>query len=98
MDEDGNRTITDLHGIAGIAFLGFASYNHRPISFQDLISKLEATDGGTVDAMMSDIVASGSDSDYAKMKSDRRVLPYAKLPGVKGKHTSILRVKRIFKF
>ena len=68
----------------GIAFLGFASYNHGPISFQDLISRLEATDGGTVDAMMSDIVASGSDSDYAKMKSDRRVLPYAKLPGIKG--------------
>ena len=90
LDTNGNKTIIELHGVAGINFLGFARYNHGPISFQDLMSRLEATDGASVDAMMSDIVASDSDSDYAKMKSNRRVLPYAKLPSMKGMFLDIV--------
>ena len=65
--------------MGGRAFLGFASYNHGPISFQDLNSQLEGADGSSVDDMMTDLIADDSDSDYGKLRTNIRVLPFAKL-------------------
>ena len=64
--------------IAGLAFLGFSSYHYGPISFEDLMSKLEATDGRTVDSLLSDVLPSTT------AESDVRILPYAKLPDIEG--------------
>ena len=75
--------------MSGRAFLGFASYNHGPISFQDLNSKLENADGSSVDAMMTDLIAEDSDSDYGKLRTNIRVLPFAKLITNRGKIRSL---------
>ena len=71
--------------MSGRAFLGFASYNYGPISFEDLNSKLETADGSSVDDMMTDLIADDSDSDYGKLRTNIRVLPFAKLITNKGK-------------
>ena len=74
--------------VAGRAFLGFASYNHGPISFEELTSKLEAADGATVDDMAHELVAGGTDSNYGSMKrSNKRLMPFAKLVKTHGKET-----------
>ena len=75
----------DLNLVAGRAFLGFATHNHGPISFEDLNSKLESADFSSVNDTMSNLVADDSDSDYSKAKINTRVLPFAKLvnnPGI----------------
>ena len=59
--------------------MGFATYNHGPISFQDLNSKLENADGSSVDDLMTDLIADDSDSDYGLLRTNIRVLPFAKL-------------------
>ena len=68
--------------IGGIAFLGFSSYHYGPISFEDLMTKMEATDGASVDFMLSDGVATD-------VKNNVRVLPYAKLPDIEGNRVKL---------
>ena len=71
--------------MAGRAFLGFASYNHGPISFEDLNSKLERADGATVDDLAHELVAVGNDSNYGSFRrSKKRLMPFAKLINTKG--------------
>ena len=84
MDENGEQIVTDFSVVCGRSFLGFASFMHGPISFEELTSKLESADGTSVDAIMSDLVDSESDSDYGLLKSNKRVLPFAKLINTEG--------------
>ena len=79
LDTKGELTVCDLNLVAGRAFLGFATHNHGPISFEDLNAKLESADFSSVDDTMADLVADDSDSDYGKGKVNTRVLPFAKL-------------------
>ena len=80
MDINGDPIFCDANLVAGRAFLGFATYVHGPINFEELNSKLEAADGATVDLLFSDLVSKAdSDSTYSKAKVDRRALPFAKL-------------------
>ena len=74
----------DFNLVGGRCFLGFASYNLGPISFENLNSKLENANCSTVDDVMSDIVDDDSDSDYGLLKANRRVLPFAKLVNIEG--------------
>ena len=71
--------------MAGAVFEGFASHNHGPISFEDLNSKLENADFSTVDDTAAEHLAGDSDSDYALIKSNARILPFGKLIGNPGK-------------
>ena len=57
---------------------------HGPISFEELTSKMERADGANVDAVMSDLIDSESDSDYALMRCNKRVLAFAKLVNIEG--------------
>ena len=84
MDANGEDIICDLNLVAGRAFLGFATYNHGPISFEDLNLKLEAADGATVDVLASKLVSAHSDSNYSKVVTDRRAFPFAKLLDITG--------------
>ena len=79
LDKNGDPVICDRNMVAGRTFLGFASYNLGPISFQDLNSKLEAAEGATVDVNISDLVSADHHSDYSKIKTERRGIPLAKL-------------------
>ena len=70
--------------MAGAVFEGFASHNQGPISFEDLNSKLENADFSTVDDTAAEHLAGYSDSDYALIKSNARILPFGKLIGNPG--------------
>ena len=79
LDINGDPIFCDANMVAGRAFLGFATYVHGPINFEELNSKLEAADGASVDLLFSELVSADSDSAYSKAKVDRRALPFAKL-------------------
>ena len=88
LDENGDQILCDVNLVAGRAFLGFASYNHGPISFEDLNSKLERADGATVDDLAHELVAVGNDSNYGSFRrSKKRLMPFAKLINTKGTNT-----------
>ena len=85
VERKGEVIICNFNLKAGSVFEGFASYNHGPINFEDLNSKLKTADFSTVDEMVSDHIAGDSSSDYDLLKSDARMLPFGKLIGNPGK-------------
>ena len=86
MDTNGEQIICDFNLVAGRAFLGFATFNHGPISFEDLTLQLEATDGATVDVLSSELVSAEGDSNYSKLRTERRAFPFAKLLDMTGEY------------
>ena len=86
MDTNGDQIICDFNMVAGRAFLGFASYNHGPISFEDLTSKLEHADSSSVDTYLSDVLDldADDDSDYARMKNNGKFFTFGKLVNIEG--------------
>ena len=88
LDTNGEQILCDVNLVAGRAFLGFARYNHGPISFEDLNSKLEKADGATVDVLASDVISAETDSNYSKLRIERRAFPFGKLLNITSESTT----------
>ena len=83
LDTNGEQILCDVNLVAGRAFLGFARYNHGPISFEDLNSKLEKADGAT------DVISAETDSNYSKLRIERRAFPFGKLLNITSEFTTM---------